>query len=152
MCPGNNESAGKRRSGYTGKGDRWLKGLLTEAAHAASHGKTYLASQYHRLAGRFGKNKAAIAVGHTILIIAYHIIRDRDQRYRDLGYFYFEKRDEDRLRHRLVHRLEGLGYAVSLKPAQPVAFSLSASSVQRVLAGLDDVPRLDPLRAGSPHG
>ena len=71
MCPGNNESAGKRKSGKTRKGSKWLRVALTEAANAAGRGKgTYLSSQYHRLVARRGKKKAAIAVGHSILVIA----------------------------------------------------------------------------------
>jgi transposase len=72
MCPGNNESAGKRRSGKTRKGNPWLRALLVQAAHAAARRKnTYLAAQYARVAARRGKKRAAIAVGHTILTIAY---------------------------------------------------------------------------------
>src|SRR5436305_7164883 len=76
MCPGNHESAGKRLTGKTRKGNAWLRKLLVEAAHAAAHTKnTYLSAQYHRLAGRRGKNKAMIAVGHSILIIIYCALR-----------------------------------------------------------------------------
>jgi transposase len=116
ICPGNNESAGKRRSGKTGRGDRWLRNLLTEAGHAAAKTPTYLGSQYHRLAGRIGKKKAAVAVGHSILIIAYHLLRDGHS-FTDLGYRYFDQRDATKLRHRLVHRLQGLGYRVTLETA-----------------------------------
>jgi transposase len=74
MCPGNHESAGKRLSGKTRKGNSWLRKLLVEAAHAAAHTKnTYLSTQYHRLAARRGKKKAMIAVGHSILVIVYHM-------------------------------------------------------------------------------
>ena len=116
MCPGDNESAGKRRSGKTGKGDRWLRGLLTESAHAAGRTNTYLGSQYHRLAARLGKKKAAVAVGHSILVIAYYLLQDK-RPYEDLGFRYFDQRDATKLRYRLVHRLEGLGYRVDLQPA-----------------------------------
>src|SRR6266568_1850630 len=76
ICPGQNESAGKRHSGKTRKGNRWLRHALTEAAPAAAHSKdTYLAAQYHRLAARRGKKRAAIAVAHSILVIAYHVLR-----------------------------------------------------------------------------
>src|SRR5690348_14671038 len=69
MCPGNNESGGKRRSGGTRKGNPWLRALLIQAAHAAARRKnTYLAAQYERLAARRGKKKAAVAVGHTLLV------------------------------------------------------------------------------------
>lgn len=117
MCPGNNLSAGKRRSGRTGKGNRWLRSLLTEAAHAAGRGKTYLAAQYYRIGARRGKKKAAIAVGHSILVIAYHLLSNPGMRYEDLGGRYFAERDTERLKHRLIHRLEGLGCKVTLEAA-----------------------------------
>jgi len=121
MCPGNNESAGKRKSGKTRKGSKWLRVALTEAAYAAGRGKgTYLSSQYHRLVARRGKKKAAIAVGHSILIIAYHIL-NRHTTYQDLGPDYFDHRQSTRLRSRLVNRLQGLGYDVSLTPLSQAA-------------------------------
>jgi len=121
MCPGNNESAGKRKSGKTRKGSKWLRVALTEAAQAAGRGKgTYLSSQYHRLAARRGKKKAAIAVGHSILVIAYHILKDHTT-YQELGSDYFDQRQSTRLRTRLVNRLQGLGYDVSLTPLPEAA-------------------------------
>jgi transposase len=117
MCPGNHASAGKRRSGRTRKGNPWLRTLLVQAAHAGARKKdTYLGAQYRRLATRRGKSRAAVAVGHTILIIAYHLLRD-DTEYHDLGSRYFDERDRRAVERRLVHRLEGLGYTVSLHPA-----------------------------------
>lgn len=122
MCPGNHESAGKRRSGKTRKGNRWLRTLLVNAAHgAARKGNAYLAAQYHRLAARRGKQKAAVAVGHSILVIVYHLLKHPDSLYQDLGGRYFEQRDQEAFRHRLVHRLEGLGYQVSLTPVTQAA-------------------------------
>lgn len=121
MGPGNNESAGKRKSGKTGKGSKWLRVALTEAAYAAGRGQgTYLSSQYHRLAARRGRKKAAIAVGHPILVIAYPIL-DRHTTYQDLGPEYFDHRQSTRLRSRLVNRLQGLGYDVSLTPLPQAA-------------------------------
>lgn len=118
MCPGNNESAGKRHSGRTRKGNSALRVALIEAAKAAGHTRnTYLSAQYHRLAARRGRNKAAVAVGHTILVIVYHLITDEESFYRDLGVHYFDERDRQRVQRRLVHRLEALGYTVSLQPA-----------------------------------
>src|SRR4051812_32357522 len=117
MCPGNQESAGKRRSGKTRKGSPWLRTLLVQAAHAGARKKdTYLGAQYRRLAARRGKSRAAVAVGHAILIIAYHLLRDGAD-YHDLGPRYFDERDRRAVERRLVHRLEGLGYTVSLQPA-----------------------------------
>jgi len=121
MCPGNNESAGKRKSGKTRKGSKWLRVALTEAANAAGRGKgTYLSSQYHRLVARRGKKKAAIAVGHSILVIAYHILKDHTT-YQDLGPDYFDHRQSAKLQTRLVNRLKGLGFNVSLTPVEQAA-------------------------------
>jgi transposase len=117
MCPGNHESAGKRRNGRTRKGSPWLRTLLVQAAHAAARTKgTYLAAQYRRLAARRGKAKAAIAVGHSILVVAYHLLTEGTT-YRELGANYFDQRDRQGVTRRLVHRLEDLGYAVKLAPA-----------------------------------
>jgi len=83
MSPGNHESAGKRLSGKTGKGSRWLRQALTEAANAASRSKkTYLSAQYHRIAARRGRKRAIIAVGHSILVIAYHLLTRQECRIR----------------------------------------------------------------------
>ena len=77
MCPGNEESAGKRRKRRITPGNRWLKRTLVQAAWAASHTKnSYLASQYRRLVGRQGKKRALIAVGHSILVILYYLLKD----------------------------------------------------------------------------
>lgn len=118
MCPGNNQSAGKRKSGKTRKGNSALRAALIEAGHAAGKKKdSYLRAQYHRLTARRGRNKAAVAVGHTILGIAYHLITNEHSFYSDLGVHYFDERDRDRVQKRLVHRLEALGYTVSLETA-----------------------------------
>lgn len=91
MCPGNEESAGKRQSRRITPGDRWLKRSLAQAAWAASHTKnTYLASQYRRLAGRRGKKRALVAVGHSMLVIFYHMLKD-GRLYTDLGGDFFDR-------------------------------------------------------------
>lgn len=116
VAPGNNESAGKRRSGKTRKGDRPLGVALNQAAHGAAHTKnTYLAAQYRRLAKRRGKKKAIMAVAHSILVIAYHLIQ-RKEPYRELGGDYFEKRSPEVAAKQFVKRLEQLGYSVVLQP------------------------------------
>jgi len=121
MCPGNNESAGKRRSGRTRKGSPWLRHCLVEAAHGAAHTKNrYLSSQYHRLAARRGKKKALLAVGHSILVIAYHLLT-RQQAYVDLGANYFDERDRQAVTRRCVNRLQKLGYQISLEKLQMAA-------------------------------
>jgi transposase len=117
MCPGNDESAGKRRSGQTRKGSPWLRSALIEAAHAAARTKgTYLAAQYRRLAARRGAKKGAVAVGHSILVSAYHLLRD-GVAYQDLGGNYFDERDRLTVERRLIRRLEALGHKVILEPA-----------------------------------
>jgi transposase len=115
MCPGNTQSAGKRGSGKTTKGSPWLRSTLVEAGQAASRSKgTYLSAQYHRLARRRGKKKAAVAVGHTILVIAYHILQ-RKLPYRELGGDYFDDRDREVVKEATVRRLERMGYKVHLE-------------------------------------
>ena len=116
MCPGNDESAGKRRSGKTRKGSKWLRSALTEAAYAAARSKgTYLAAHYARLKGRRGPKKAAVAVGHSILVICYYILQ-RGEPYQELGEHYFNRRrSEEAYRKRLVRQLERLGHRVVLE-------------------------------------
>jgi transposase len=121
MCPGNHESAGKRKSGKTTKGNRWLRTTLVQVAWAASHTKdTYLAAQYRRLASRRGQKKALVALGHTILGVIYHVLRDRTT-YRELGPDYLEQLDAARLTRSLVRRLERLGHRVTLQAQEPAA-------------------------------
>jgi len=117
MCPGHNESAGKRRSGKTRKGSPWLRVTLTEAAYAAGRGKDpYLSARYHRLIGRKGKKKTAIAVGRTILELCHHVL--------STGQLYDDQRARAALTptslteaQRLVRTLEKLGHRVTLEPA-----------------------------------
>jgi transposase len=117
MCPGNQQSAGKRGSGRTRPGNAWLRAALIEAAQAAAHSKgTYLAAQYQRLAARRGAKKAAVAVGHTILRIVYEIVGQQTT-YVDLGPDYFDERRRQAVERRLVRRLEALGHRVTLEPA-----------------------------------
>src|SRR5437868_2373511 len=121
LAPGNNESAGKRRSGKTRKGSPWLRAILIEAAHAAGRSKdTYLGALYRRLVARKGKKRAAVAVARRILVIVYHILRDHEP-YHDVGAAYLDQRDRQAVERRLVRRLEALGYDVSLQPKEPAA-------------------------------
>lgn len=118
VAPGNNESAGKHRSGKTRKGNSSLETVLIQSAHAATHTKnTYLAAQYHRLAGRRGVKKAAVAVAHSILVISYYLIK-RHEPYKELGADYFDNRNLEATSKRLVNRLEHLGFQVALNPIQ----------------------------------
>jgi transposase len=117
MCPGNHESAGKRSSGRTPGGNRWLRRVLVEAGWAGIRTKdSYLAAQYRRLAARRGKKRAIVAVGRTILMAAYHILK-QDVAYQDLGGDYFDRLNQDRTKRQLVKRLEKLGYQVELRAA-----------------------------------
>jgi transposase len=119
MCPGNEESAGRRLRSRTRKGNRWLRRALAEAAWAASHVKdSYLSAQYRRLASKRGKKRALVAVGHSLLVIIYHVLKNNVE-YCDLGPDYFDRLEPERLRRYLVKRLQGLGYDVALSPKNP---------------------------------
>jgi transposase len=121
LAPGKNESAGRNRSGKIRPGNKHLKRALVQAAHAASRTRdNYLAAQFRRLAARRGKKRAAVAVAHSILVIAYHMLHDGTE-YRELGGDYFDQRNHDYLQRSLVKRLEKLGYTVSLEPATVAA-------------------------------
>jgi transposase len=120
LCPGQDESAGKRRSGKTRKGNRWLRGALVEAAHSSTRTKTYLAAQFRRLATRHGPKKAMVAVAHSILRIIYHLLLD-EHPFEDLGEAYFDQRQRQQVSRRLKQRLERLGYRVQLEPLTSAA-------------------------------
>jgi transposase len=121
ICPGNEESAGKRLRNRTTRKNRWLRRALTEAAWAAGRTKgSYLGAQYRRLSPRRGKKRALIAVGHSLLVIFYHMLK-YDVEYKDLGVDYFDKREPERLRNYLVKRLHRLGYQVTLTPQTDAA-------------------------------
>ena len=114
ICPGNNESAGKRRSGKTRKGDSWLRAALCEAAWAASRTKgTYLSALFRRIAARRGHKRAIVAVAHAILIIAYQMLKHNEP-YRELGENYFDKINPEKTATRLIRRLQKMGYQVSI--------------------------------------
>jgi transposase len=117
MCPGNHESAGKRLSGRTRKGNQAVRTVLVEAAQAAGRKKnSYLQAHYHRLRARRGKKKAVIAVGHTILTIAYHLLRNPESFYTDLGAHYFSENDRDAAVRHHIRAIEKAGYQVDLTP------------------------------------
>jgi len=115
LCPGNNESAGKRRSSRIRPGNQHLKVALMEAANAGSRKKgCYLKAKYHRLAGRRGRKRALVAVARTILQSTYHMI-SRGTPYQDLGENYYDQRNPQKLAQRLAKRIEKLGFKVSLQ-------------------------------------
>ena len=117
VCPGNNESAGKRMSGKTRKGDSSLRVTLTEAAWAASKTKeNYLSEKYRRLVHRRGQKRSIMAIAHKILVIAYNVI-DKKEPYKDLGPGYLEQLHKENSKRNAVNRLRTLGYEVNLTPA-----------------------------------
>lgn len=118
VAPGNEESAGKRKRSRTTKGNVWLKRALCQAAWAAARKKdSYFQAQYRRLAARRGKKRAAMAVGHSLLQVIYHLLKHPDLQYQELGGDYFDKLDPQRLSRHLVKRLESLGFEVTLRQA-----------------------------------
>jgi transposase len=117
LCPASHESAGKRKQISTGHANPWLRAALTQAAQAAARKKaSYFQVLYQRLAARRGKKRAIIAVAHSLLVVIYHMVTT-GRSYQDLGPYHFALRDQNRIKHRLVHRLEGLGYKVALEAA-----------------------------------
>jgi transposase len=118
VCPGNRQSGGKRFSGATTHGNPYLRAMLAEVVWVISHTKNnYLSAQYHRLVRRLGKKKAVVAVSHSLLVVIYHILRTK-QPYADLGADYLEKLDAVRVQQHHIHRLEQLGFTVTLTPNQ----------------------------------
>ena len=115
ICPGNHETGGKQLSGRTRQGNRWAKTVLIQAAHAAAHTQTYLGEQYRRISARRGRKKAAMAVGHCILVIFYHMVKTGES-YQEKGVDYFTESHKQEIQHRLVRQLERLGNTVILQP------------------------------------
>jgi transposase len=120
ICPGNHESTGKRRSGRMRHGNRWLRGVLLQAAWAAIKVRGgYFGAQFRRIMKRRGDKRAAIAVAHSILTVIYHVLT-RDEPYRDLGGDYFDQRKPEQWARYHARRLAELGYEVSLYPITAV--------------------------------
>src|SRR6185295_12465840 len=119
ICPGNESSAGKLKRSKTKRGNRWLRRALVEAARAASRKKdSYFKAQYARIASRRGKNRAAMAVAHSLLAVFHVMLSHPQLRYQDLGADYFDRLNPERMTRHLVKRLEALGYEVSLEPRE----------------------------------
>ena len=116
MCPGNNESTGKRKSGKTRKGNRYLRRVLTECAWAAGKTDSFLGRTFRRLQARIGGKKAAVAVGHKILLIVYHLFNEGTV-YDDGRYNRLNRKQENRQLKRALSALKQLGYQVQLSPA-----------------------------------
>jgi hypothetical protein len=115
LCPGHDESAGKRRSGRTRKGNKWLRRTMSEAAWAASHSKdTYFAAQFRRIASRRGKKRANIAVAHSLLVTGYTMLTNRCH-YKEVGASFFDTLNRDRVKKTALKKLEALGYDVTLR-------------------------------------
>jgi transposase len=121
LCPGNNITGGKRRSGKTRQGQNWLRPALVEAAWAAARTKTYLGAQYWRLRSRRGEKRAAVAVAHSIITIVYHLLVNPEAVFTELGSDYFLKRDAEQEKRRAVKKLETLGFSVNLSPVAATA-------------------------------
>lgn len=121
ICPGHNESAGKRFSGATGHGNRWLRTKLVQAAWAAVKVRdSYFAACFHRLAGRRGVKRAILAVAHRILIALYHVLT-KQEAFRDLGGAYYDQRSQAQLIKRTERRFAQLGLKVTVEPLTPAA-------------------------------
>jgi transposase len=121
VAPGNNESAGKRYSGAIGHGNRWLRTGIVQAAWAAVKvKKSYLASFYHRLAGRRGAKRAIVAVAHRMLTAVYHMLTKREA-YHDLGATYLDERNQANLIKRTKQRFAQLGFRITIEPLQPAS-------------------------------
>jgi transposase len=121
LCPGNHESAGKRKSGKTRDGNKWLRRTLCQAAWAVTRKKNcYLSAQFKRLAGRRGVKRAVMAVAHTMLVIGYHMLKT-GQTYHELGGDYLERINKDQLQRYLVKRLQRLGLKVTVEPLPQAA-------------------------------
>lgn len=115
ICPGQHETGGHQLSGRTRQGNRWAKTVLIQAAHAAGRTQTYLGAQYRRISARRGSKKAAMAVGHSILVIFYHMVKSGEP-YQEKGVDYFSTIKQEQLQQRLVRQLERLGNRVILQP------------------------------------
>ena len=124
MCPGNHESGGKRKGGKTRKGSKWLRRALVQAAHGAARtkqeGRTRLARRYRQLMVRRGKQRAAVAVGHQILVIAYHLLH-RQEEYTEATPAALDERRRAQARLRAVQQLRQLGFEVTLTPREEAA-------------------------------
>jgi transposase len=131
VCPGHHESAGKRRSGKTRHGNRWLTGALGTAALAAARTKdtTYLGARYRRLIRRVGKKKALVAVEHSILIAVWHMLTN-DVEYTDLGGDYFTQLDPERAMRRIVRQAQRARIHRALRP-NPGRLTTHTTSAQR---------------------
>jgi transposase len=119
LCPGNRESGGKRMSGKTRKGNRYVRRALCQSAWAASHKKdSHLAALFRRVRSRRGEQKAIMAVAHQLLVIMFYVVRDGSV-YKELGANHYDQQNKSKATSRLVERLQKLGYSVILQPIQP---------------------------------
>ncbi|HYU75272.1 MAG TPA: transposase, partial [Ktedonobacteraceae bacterium] len=122
ICPGNHETGGKQLSGRIRQGNRWAKTVLIQAAHAAAHTQSYLGEQYRRISARRGAKRAAVAVGHSIVVIFYHMVKTGEP-YHEKGADYFTTVDKQKIQQRLVRQLERLGNRVILQPQAETPFA-----------------------------
>ena len=115
VCPGHKESAGKRLSGRSRQGNRYVRAALVQAAHGVRRSRSYLGERYRRLKKRRGSKRAALAVGHSILVIYYQMIKT-GQEYQEKGEEFFQRKDRGKVERQLIHRLERMGYQVIAPP------------------------------------
>jgi transposase len=142
VCPGNRESGGKRISGKTRKGNRYLRRALCQSAWAASHKKdSHLAALFRRIRSRRGEQKAAMAVAHQLLTIIFHIVRDGGV-YKELGASHYDRQNKQKITRRLIDRLQRLGYYVTLKPIPEPTLSAPAAAIE--------APPPEPRKRGRP--
>jgi transposase len=138
LCPGNRESGGKRMSGKTRKGNRYLRRALCQSAWAAAHVRdSHLAALYRRVRSRRGEQKAIMAVAHQLLTIIFHVIRDRST-YRELGASHYDQQNKPKVTRKLIERLQRLGYYVTLQPIEEPAATEQVGDT----AGVAEQPKL----------
>lgn len=117
LCPGNCESGGKRLSGRTRKGNRWLRRAFCQLAWAATHQKgSYFKTQFRRIKGRRGPQRALLAVAHSLITVIYHLLANPGLHFQDMGEDYFDRRDAEQTKAQLIKRLGKLGWDVTLTP------------------------------------
>jgi transposase len=142
LCPGNRESGGKRISGKTRKGNRYLRRALCQSAWAASHKKeSHLAALFRRIRSRRGEQKAIMAVAHQLLTIIFHIVSDGGV-YKELGASHYDRQNKEKTTRRLIDRLQRLGYYVTLKPISQPTPAAPAPAIE--------APPPEPRKRGRP--
>ena len=158
LAPGTQESAGIQKTGRTKKGNRYLRRVLTQSAWANSHRKQgYLRALFHRIKARRGWGKAIVAVAHKLIVIVYHMLKDKTE-YKELGGDYFDLLNPERAARRLTSRLQKIGFEVTLtriRPALPITEAPWSSGPEEPIKRKRGRPRkhlrsedLNPMASG----